>query len=173
MLGEDVQDQRGAVNHLDLHHLLQCIQLRRTEFAIADHGVGSGRGHDLAQFDGLAGSDVGGRVGFVATLDDALEHFGAGGLSKRGQFGQAGVSIGRAALHPYPDQHHAFQPQLAVFDLGDIGELSGQPGHPTQGDAILKVEFTDAGVGVGGGHIKIRHRRRPNGVTGTQPRASD
>jgi len=55
------------------------------------------------QFDGLAGSDVGGRVGFVAALDDALEHFGAGGLSKRGQFGQAGVRIGRAAVGPHPD----------------------------------------------------------------------
>ena len=173
VLGEDVQDQCGAVDNLDPHNLLQGIQLRRTEFAITDHGVGSGRSHDLAQFDGLAGSDVSGRVGFVATLDDALEHFGAGGLSKRGQFGQAGVSIGRAAVGPHPDQNNAFQSKLAVFDLGDIGELSGQPGHPTQGDAILKVKFTDAGVGGGGVHIKIRHRRRLNGVTGTQPRASD
>ena len=74
MLGENIQDQRRAVDDLDLDHLLQRVELGRAQFAVADHSVGSGRGDDLAQFLSLAGTDVGGGVGFVASLDDALEH---------------------------------------------------------------------------------------------------
>ena len=45
VLGEDVQDQRGAVDHLDLEPLLQVAQLAGRELAVADDGVGAG-GHD-------------------------------------------------------------------------------------------------------------------------------
>ena len=168
MLGEDVQDQRRAVDDLDLDHLLQRVELRRAQFAVADHGVGSGRGDDLTQLLSLAGTDIGRRVGFVATLDDALQDLRAGGLGQRGEFSQAGVGVGGGSLHPHPDQHHAFQPQLAVLDFGDVGEFGGQPGHAAQRDAVLEGEFADARVGVRCGHVKVSHTRpmvsRPDNV---------
>jgi hypothetical protein len=46
MLGEDVQDQRGPVDDLDLHHAFQVAQLARGELAVADHRVGAGRRDD-------------------------------------------------------------------------------------------------------------------------------
>ena len=45
--------------------------------------------HDVAQLVRLAGADVGGRVGLVAALDDAVEHHRARRLGERGQLGQA------------------------------------------------------------------------------------
>ena len=159
MLGEDVQDQSRAVNDFDLDHFLQSVQLGRTEFAIADHRVGGGRRDDLAQFLRFPGADVGGRVRLIATLDDPFEHLRTGGLRQRGQFGQAGVGIGRTAIHPHSDEHHSFQAKLAVFHLGYVGEFGGQPGHPTKRDPILKRKFADTRVGAGSGRIGISHRR--------------
>ena len=51
------------------------------------------------------------------------------GPDERGQFGQRVFRVFDAALGPDAGQHHPFQPQLAVFDLGDVGEFGGEPGH--------------------------------------------
>ena len=49
VLGEDVEDQRGAVDDLDLHDLLELAQLTGRQLAVADDGVGALRDHDVAQ----------------------------------------------------------------------------------------------------------------------------
>ena len=46
-------------------------------------------------------------------------------------------------LGPHADQHHALESQLSVLDLGDVGELGGQPRHPAERAALL----TDVGAG--------------------------
>ena len=46
-----------------------------------------------------------------------------------------------AALGPDADQHDAFEPQLAVLDLGDVGELGGQAGDAAQRAAVFEVEL--------------------------------
>ncbi len=144
VLGEDIEDQRGAVDHLDLHRLFQRGQLRRGQFAVADHGVGAGGQHHVAQLGRLARADVGRRVGLVAALDQPLEHLGAGRLGQRGQLGHAGPAVGGGAVGPHTDQHHPFQPQLAVFDLGDVGELGGQAGDAAQRRPVFQGEFAGA-----------------------------
>ena len=63
VLGEDVEDQRGPVDDLDLDLVLEVAQLRRGQLAVADHRVGAGGDHDVAQLLDLAPADVGGRVG--------------------------------------------------------------------------------------------------------------
>ena len=97
------------------------------QLTVADHGVGAGGEHHLAQLLGLPRADVGGRVGFVAALDEALEHLRTGGLCERGQLGEAGVGVGGAAVGPDTDQHDAFQSQLAVFHLGDVASSVDSP----------------------------------------------
>ena len=42
VLGEDVEDQRGAVDDLDLDPVLEVAQLAGRELAVADDGVGAG-----------------------------------------------------------------------------------------------------------------------------------
>ena len=118
----------------------------------------------------LARADVGGRVGLVAALDQPFEHLRAGGLGQRGQLGHAGLGVGGAALGPHPDQHDALQAQLAVLDLGDVGEFGGQPGDPAQRRPVLEGEFAGAGsasgtVGARVGRIWMCHRQYSDGGT--------
>ena len=54
MLREDVDDQRGAVEHLAAEELLQVPELRRRELLVHDHGVGAGAAHDVAHLLRLA-----------------------------------------------------------------------------------------------------------------------
>ena len=115
------------------------------QFAVADHGVGAGGHHDLTQLLRLARADVGRRVGLVAALDQALEHLRARGLGQRGQLGEAGVGVGGAAVGPHADQHHPLEAQLAVLDLGDVGEFGGQPGDAAQRGAVVEGELARAG----------------------------
>src|SRR5690606_27432664 len=46
VLGEDVQDERGAVDDLDLDHVLQLPELAGGQLTVADDGVGAGGGGD-------------------------------------------------------------------------------------------------------------------------------
>ena len=97
VLGEDVEDQRRAVDDLDLDDLLQLPQLARRQLAVADDGVGSDRQHDVAQLLGLARADVGGGVGLVAALDQPVENERAGGLGEPGEFGQRVLGLDQRA----------------------------------------------------------------------------
>ncbi len=105
---------------------------------------------------GLAGADVGRRVGLVAALDEAFEHLGACGLGECGQLGQAGVGVGGAAFGPDADQHDALESQLAVLDLGDVGEFGRQTGHAAQRRAVFEGQLTRT-RGAADGKVGIRH----------------
>src|SRR5690606_24155507 len=59
VLAEDVEDDRGAVDHLDLDDVLESTTLAGCEFGVGDDGIGTERGHDAAQFLGLALAEVG------------------------------------------------------------------------------------------------------------------
>src|SRR5256885_588692 len=62
----------------------------------------------------------------------ALERPGARRLGEPGQLGERCLGLLGAAVGPHADQHDLFQPELAVLDLGDVGELGGQAGYPAQ-----------------------------------------
>ena len=123
VLGEDVEDQRGAVDDLDLGALLQVAQLRRGQLTVTDDRVGAGGEHHRAKIVDLAAADVRGRVGSGTTLDEPFEHLRTGGLGQRGELGQRVFRVGDGAFGPDAHQDDPLQPQLAVFDLGDVGEL--------------------------------------------------
>ena len=146
VLGEDVEDEPGAVDDLHLDHLLQVTQLARAELSIADDGVGASGDDEIAELPGLAGTDIGRRVGTIATLDHAIEHKCARGLGQGSELAQAALRLIRGALGPYADEHDLLEADLAVLDLGDVLELGGQANDATQRLAILKVEFADRGL---------------------------
>jgi xanthine phosphoribosyltransferase len=54
VLGEDVEDQRRAVDDLDLDDVLEPAPLRRGEFVVGDDRVRAGRHDDVAQLGRLA-----------------------------------------------------------------------------------------------------------------------
>ena len=95
VLGEDVEDQRRAVDDLDLQLVLEVAQLARRELAVEDHGVGTGRPHDLAEALDLAAPDVRRGVGLVAALVDRVEHLRAGRLGERGELGHGVLGVRR------------------------------------------------------------------------------
>ena len=132
VLGEDVQDQRGAVDDLHLDDLLEFAQLGRGQLSVADDRVGADRDDDVSQLLGLARSDVGGRVRAVATLDEPIEHQRPGGFGQPGQLGQRVLRLGQRPGRPHPDQDDPLETQLPVLDLGDVGQFGRQPGDPAQ-----------------------------------------
>ena len=147
VLGEDVQDQRGAVDHLDLQLLLQVAQLAGRQLAVADHRVGAGAVDQFGQLDDLARADVGRRVGAVAALDHRVQHHRAGGLGEPGELGHRLLGfVGRRA-RPDADEHDPFELELPVLDLGDVGELGGQALHAAQRGAVLEVTVALATAG--------------------------
>jgi hypothetical protein len=150
VLGEDVQDEGGAVDDLHLDHALQAAQLPGGELVVADDRVGAGRRHQGRQLGRLARADVGRRIGPAAPLHQAVQHDRPGRLGQPGQLAQGVLRPGQRPLGPYPDEHHALQPQGAVLDLGDIGELGGQARHSAQRLPVGQVKF--AGVFLGEGH---------------------
>ena len=83
VLGEDVEDHRGAVDGRAAEDLLEVALLRGRELVVEDDRVGVDRlERDLAELLGLALADVGGRVGRGAALHDARDHVGAGGVDE-------------------------------------------------------------------------------------------
>ena len=151
VLGEDVEDQRGPVDDLDLDLVLEVAQLAGRELAVADDGVGAGGLHDLADRVDLAAADVGRRVGRLAALEDRLEHLGAGGLGEQRELGHRVLGVRDGAAGPHADEHDLLQPELAVLDLGDVLELGAQAVDPAQGVALGELLRPDGellGVGV-------------------------
>ncbi len=168
VLGEDVQDQGRPVDDLDLDHVLQVDQLARGELTVADHGVGAAGGDDVAQVLGLAGTDVGGRVGLVTALDHAVQHLGAGRLGQGGELGHRVLRLLQGAVGPDPDEHHALQAELAVLDLGDVLELGGEAGDTAQRGALAAVVLVAvvvvAVVLVDGREVLVHEGFRPQTV---------
>jgi hypothetical protein len=107
VLGEDVEDEGGAVDGRPPQDLLQVAALGRRQLVVEDHGVGVDDVGDVAQLLGLALADEGGRIGLVPALEDALGLIGAGGVGQGGQLLQR--RLGLVDTHRrdgHPDQHH-------------------------------------------------------------------
>ncbi len=156
VLGEDVQDQRGAVDDLDLDHVLQRATLAGLEFVVDDHGVGAHGLDDVAQLDGLALADVRGGVGVGAALQHAVEHLGARGFGQGGEFAQRHLGLGGRAAHPLAHEHHLLEAQLPVLDLGDVLELGG---HADAAQALAELAFHLVAVVVGAPGFARAHGR--------------
>ncbi len=148
VLGEDVQDQGGAVDHLDLDDVLQVDELAGAQLTVADHGVGAGLDDDVPQLLRLARADVRGRVRLVAALDDTVQDEGARGLGEGGEFGQRVLGVVHGAGGPHPDEHDALQAELPVLDLGDVLEFGGQAHHPAERGAVGALELVAVPVPV-------------------------
>ena len=85
VLGEDVEDHRGAVDGGAPEQLLQVAVLRRRQLVVEDDGVGVEAAAQLGDLLRLAAADEGGRVGRVATLHDAADDVGARAVDQLGQ----------------------------------------------------------------------------------------
>ena len=91
VLGEDVEDHRGAVDGGAPEQLLQVELLGRAQLVVEHDGVGVDLEAQLAQLLGLALADEPRVVGVVALLHQAGHDVGAGRVDQRGQLVEAGL----------------------------------------------------------------------------------
>ena len=166
--GEDVEDQRGPVDDLDLDLVLQVAQLSGSELAVADDRVGAGGDHDLPQLLHLAAADVGGRIGALAALDQTLEDLRARRLGEQLQLRHGVLGVDLAAGGPDAHQHDPLQQEPAVLHLGDVGQLGGHAGHAAQRLTLLALQLLTVvvgarqplvGLGLGGAIGGVRRER--------------
>ena len=74
MLSENVENQGGAVNDLDLHDVFEGTTLRGSQFGVDNDGVGAGRLHNVLEFQRLTGAEEGARVRLEAALNQAVQN---------------------------------------------------------------------------------------------------
>ena len=118
VLGEDVEDHRGAVDRRAAEQLLQVVLLRRRQLVVEHDRVGVDGEAQLAQLLGLALAQVPGVVRRVASLHQASCLVGAGRVDQQGQLVEAGVGVlvgGAGQRHP--DEHDAL-PVAALDERG-------------------------------------------------------
>ena len=85
MLGEDVEDQRDPVDNVSTEALLEIALLGRRELVVEDDEVDVEGVRGPAQLVGLAGPDVGRRVGTVPALQHGADRLRARGVGEAAQ----------------------------------------------------------------------------------------
>ena len=100
VLGEDVEDHRGAVDGRAPEQLLEVVLLRGRELVVEHDGVAVDLEATLAQLLGLALADVVRGVGRVAALHDAADDVGAGGVDELRQLVERRVDVVGRAVAP-------------------------------------------------------------------------
>ena len=93
-LGEDVEDERRAVDDAGPGRLLDVAQLGRREFAVEDEEVAEVRVHHLFEFFDFAGAEVQSGIGGRAHLQDRPDDFRAGGPGQFPQFFEGDFGFG-------------------------------------------------------------------------------
>ncbi len=150
VLGEDVEDHRGAVDGRATQDLLEVALLGRREVVVEDHGVGiDGQAH-RQQLLGLAPTQVGGRVGRGPALHDPLHHVGAGRVHQQGQLVQAGLGVGQRGVgEGHPDQHDALPDRPGDEGVGErrVGRASRPGGRPGPAGRSTSIVGHLAGTG--------------------------
>jgi hypothetical protein len=116
VLGENVEDQGGAVEDLDVELAFEVALLRRAQLVVEDDGGvirGSALGDYLLE---LALADIGRRVEGLEALGGAADDVGAGGLGEELKLFEGGVGV------PAAPAWAAVAAAVAVLELGSNEE---------------------------------------------------
>ena len=93
-LGEDVEDERRAVDDSGAGRLLDVAKLGRRKLAIKDEEVADIRVHHLFEFFDLPGAEVQGGIRRRARLQDRPDDVRAGSLRQFSQFFEGHFGFG-------------------------------------------------------------------------------
>ena len=97
--GENIEDDLGTVDDLQVENLLEIAKLRGSEVVVKDHQIRACRVRLRANFMHLAASQKRGRIGIGRALQRRSHHLGSGADSKFLQFPQGILRIGNAGGH--------------------------------------------------------------------------
>ena len=94
VLGEDVEDQLGAVDDARLESVLEAPLLHGRELVVDDQGLGGGTLEGLLKLDELALADVRARVGPLAVLHELADRLHACRARQLAQLGEFALRVG-------------------------------------------------------------------------------
>jgi len=97
-LGEDVEDERGAVEHFAVEYFLQVLGLRRAQFVIENDRVHFALFAKFSNLRRLAFADEGGHVWAAKFLGSFADDFCARGPGQLGEFLHRFRDLDAAAL---------------------------------------------------------------------------
>ena len=139
VLGEDVEDHRGAVQGGAPQQPLQIELLGRAEFVVEHHRVAVhalGQGPDLVS---LALAHEGGGVGGSPALADPLDSIRAGGVHEQAQLVKGRFRGGGVPTRPdHADQHDPL-PEGPINETGAVAAELAKP-------APVRVGLAGAGA---------------------------
>jgi hypothetical protein len=83
VLGEDVKDHDGAIEHLRAQRVLERALLRGRQLVVEDDRVDAALADPVAQLGDLAAPDERGGVRSVTALHEPLDHLAARGVDEQ------------------------------------------------------------------------------------------
>ena len=168
VLGEDVEDHRGAVDGGAPEQLLEVELLGRRELVVEDDRVAVDLEGDLAQLLGLALADVVRRVGRVAPLHDPGDLVGAGGVDELRQLVERRVDVVERLVAEGDADEDDLLAEGALDELGRggmrLGSQSG-PGVVDRTDKRDRRRHADLRAA----EIDLGRRRRPSRTVTRSP----
>ncbi len=139
VLGEDVEDHRGAIEGAASEDALEVELLGGAELVVEDDRVGIERNGQVADLVGLALPDEGRGVGPVTALGDPGDDVGAGGVDELGQLVERlvdGLVIG--VVTDDTDDDDSF-PEGAVDEPSGLAAELAEPAAVGVGITVIGV----------------------------------
>ena len=163
--GENVEDERRAVDDLDLDDVLERAPLRRGKLGVGDHCVRVEGRDEIGKLMRLSRPQIRRRVRERAPLDQAVEDLRTRGLRQRGELPQGILGLARAALAPQADEDDPLEANLPVFDVDALFARNSrfQALDPLKGGPLLPFE-----CGAGPACALVGHRLQGSAFGGVQ-----
>ena len=171
VVGEDVEDDRGAIDDRDVERRLEVALLARNELVVAGDQVGAVTLDLRAQLGELAAPEVAVRVGLGTHLHELPGRCYTGGPQQLLELGQ-GVAVTVRAGGDTDRERPLARPRVAnsgaVLHGTSVGRWAPLPDQTAEADqgivcAAMRV-FLTGGTGFIGGHVARRLRDRADDV---------
>ena len=151
VLGEDVQDDRGAVDRRAAEDALEVVLLGRTQHVVEHHRVGVVLLGHIPDLERLPPPDIGGRVDAVPALHDTMHRVRTSGVGESGQLVEGLLRVDRRVRRrDDADQHDPLAERPVDEAAGLPAELAERP--PVAGGAPVagRVGHESPPVGAAG-----------------------
>ena len=140
VLGEDVEDQLGAVDDPRRERVLERALLGRVELVVDDQHVGAAVGVERLQLLELALADVGLLVGAVALLHERLHRLDERGARQLAQLAELVLGVGSFREHGEQEPLLGLEPCRGFGSAGDAESMPVRSPRDTSGAAPCRAD---------------------------------
>jgi hypothetical protein len=144
VLGKDVENHCGAVNHFDLDGIFECAALAWREFGIGNNGIGPDSNDDLVKFLDLSAPEVGGGIRVGLSLKHAIKNNRTSRFAQRREFLHRIFGVFLVALRIDTNENNVLNAQLSILNLSNVLELGSEPVHAPERDAVGEVHLPNS-----------------------------